>query len=81
MEWATTATLVRDNEPVLTVVHQPLESATYTAVRGRGAHLDGRQCLATQDPTTDTDCSERQVRDIEIYGYREGSAQRGSDHV
>lgn len=41
-DWGVTATLVRDNEPVLTVVGLPLESSTYTAIRGWGAHLNGR---------------------------------------
>lgn len=41
-EWAVTATLVRDNQPVLTVVHLPLTAETYTALAGAGAHLDGR---------------------------------------
>ncbi|MFJ3497665.1 inositol monophosphatase family protein [Streptomyces sp. NPDC086091] len=41
-EWAVTATLVRDNLPVLTVVHAPLTGETYTALSGGGAHLDGR---------------------------------------
>ncbi|MEV6061590.1 inositol monophosphatase family protein [Nocardia asteroides] len=41
-DWAVTATLVRDNEPVLTVVHLPLTGQTYTARAGAGAHLDGR---------------------------------------
>ncbi|MFQ6392154.1 inositol monophosphatase family protein [Nocardia sp. KC 131] len=41
-EWAVTATLVRDNQPVLTAVHLPLTSETYTALAGGGAHLDGR---------------------------------------
>ncbi|WP_375385163.1 inositol monophosphatase family protein [uncultured Microbacterium sp.] len=41
-EWAVTATLVRDNEPVLAVVALPGGSATYTAVRGGGAFLNGR---------------------------------------
>lgn len=41
-EWATTATLVRDNEAVLAVVYLPLEDATYTAVRGAGAFLNGK---------------------------------------
>lgn len=42
LEWAVTATLVRDNQPVLTVVHLPLTGETYTALAGAGAHLDGR---------------------------------------
>ncbi|MFF8511866.1 inositol monophosphatase family protein [Streptomyces sp. NPDC015492] len=41
-EWAVTATLVRDNRPVLTAVHLPLTGQTYTALAGEGAHLDGR---------------------------------------
>ncbi|MFF2392200.1 inositol monophosphatase family protein [Nocardia sp. NPDC058114] len=41
-EWAVTATLVRDNRPVLTVVHLPLTGQTYTALTGAGAYLDGR---------------------------------------
>ncbi|HEY3480039.1 MAG TPA: 3'(2'),5'-bisphosphate nucleotidase CysQ [Streptomyces sp.] len=41
-EWAVTATLVRDNQPVLTAVHLPLTGETYTARTGAGAHLDGR---------------------------------------
>ncbi|ACU70987.1 Inositol-phosphate phosphatase [Catenulispora acidiphila DSM 44928] len=41
-EWAVTATLVRDNEPVLTAVHLPLTGQTYTATAGGGAHLDGQ---------------------------------------
>ena len=36
-EWAITATLVRHNQPVLTVVHLPLEAVTYSAARGQGA--------------------------------------------
>lgn len=42
-EWAVTATLVRDNVPVLTVVHLPVPDITYTAVLGGGSHCDGRQ--------------------------------------
>ncbi|KIZ19811.1 3'(2'),5'-bisphosphate nucleotidase CysQ [Streptomyces natalensis] len=41
-DWAVTATLVRDNQPVLIVVHLPLTGETYTALAGAGAHLDGR---------------------------------------
>ena len=40
-EWAVTATLVRDNTPVLTVVHLPLTGDTYTALAGHGARLNG----------------------------------------
>lgn len=41
-EWAVTATLVRENQPVLTVVHLPLTGETYAGLTGAGAHLDGR---------------------------------------
>lgn len=41
-DWAVTATLVRDNRPVLTVVHLPLTGDTYTAVAGGGARLNDR---------------------------------------
>ncbi|MER5889147.1 3'(2'),5'-bisphosphate nucleotidase CysQ [Streptomyces sp. NPDC001941] len=41
-DWAVTATLVRDNLPVLTAVHLPLTGETYTALTGGGAFLDGR---------------------------------------
>lgn len=49
-EWATTATLIRDNTPVLTVVHDPLWRDTYTAVRGHGSHLNG-QAIRTSAKT------------------------------
>ncbi|MER5637213.1 inositol monophosphatase family protein [Kitasatospora sp. NPDC002227] len=39
--WAVTATLLQDGEPVLAVIHAPLEGHTYTAVRGGGARLNG----------------------------------------
>ncbi|GAA1905938.1 inositol monophosphatase family protein [Streptantibioticus ferralitis] len=39
--WCVTATLVRDNVPVVTAVSQPTTGNLYTAVRGGGAHLDG----------------------------------------
>lgn len=38
----TTATLVSDNRPVLTVIHLPLTGDTYTAVAGGGARLNDR---------------------------------------
>lgn len=50
-EWAVTATLVRDNRPVLTAVHLPMTGETYTALTGAGAHLDGRPLDVA--PTTD----------------------------
>jgi myo-inositol-1(or 4)-monophosphatase len=39
-DWSVTATLVRDNEPVLTVVDEPLTSRVYTALRGGGAFMN-----------------------------------------
>ncbi|WP_329343775.1 3'(2'),5'-bisphosphate nucleotidase CysQ [Streptomyces sp. NBC_00663] len=50
-EWAVTATLVRDNQPVLTAVYLPLTGETYTALVGAGAHLDGRPLHVS--PTAD----------------------------
>jgi myo-inositol-1(or 4)-monophosphatase len=47
-EWAVTATLVRENQPVLTAVHLPLTGETYTALTGAGAHLDGRSLHVSQ---------------------------------
>ena len=41
-EWAVTVALVRDGEPVLAVVRQPIGDLTCTALRGAGAHLNGR---------------------------------------
>jgi myo-inositol-1(or 4)-monophosphatase len=38
-EWAVTITLLRDGEPQLTVVRQPIGDLTYTAVRGAGAFV------------------------------------------
>lgn len=42
-DWAVTATLVRDNQPVLTVVHLPLTGDTYAAVAGGGSRLNGQR--------------------------------------
>jgi myo-inositol-1(or 4)-monophosphatase len=41
-EWGVTATLLRDGVPVLTAVREPAIDRTTTAVRGDGAHRDGR---------------------------------------
>jgi myo-inositol-1(or 4)-monophosphatase len=46
-EWGVTATLVRDNVPVLTAVHLPLYAQTYTALRGGGAWLNGKRLQAS----------------------------------
>jgi myo-inositol-1(or 4)-monophosphatase len=46
-DWGVTATLVRDNEPVLTVVHLPLTGTTYTATAGGGAFRDGEPIRAS----------------------------------
>jgi myo-inositol-1(or 4)-monophosphatase len=50
-EWAVTATLVRDSEPVLTAMHQPIGNLTYTARRGGGAWCNGRrlQCSSKSE--------------------------------
>ncbi|WP_223622450.1 inositol monophosphatase family protein [Microbacterium sp. EST19A] len=46
--WAVTATLVRDDVPVLTAVHIPLAGETYTAAQGGGAFLDGAPLSVSQ---------------------------------
>lgn len=46
-EWCVTATLLRDGVPVLTAVHQPVGDVTHTAVRGAGAHRNGRPLRAS----------------------------------
>lgn len=52
-EWAVTVTLVRDDVPVLTVVHLPLVGAsgtTYTALAGAGAFRDGERLHVSDKP-------------------------------
>ncbi len=39
-QWGVTATLVRDNIPVLTVAYLPLADETFTAIKGGGAYRD-----------------------------------------
>lgn len=46
-DWGVTATLVRDNTPVLTAVYLPMTGNTYTAIRGGGAYLDGVRLQAS----------------------------------
>jgi myo-inositol-1(or 4)-monophosphatase len=41
-QWSVTVALVRDNAPVLAVVHEPVPGRTWTAVRGGGAFLNGQ---------------------------------------
>ena len=41
-EWAVTVALMRDGQPVLAVVRQPVGDLTYTSVSGRGAHRNGQ---------------------------------------
>jgi myo-inositol-1(or 4)-monophosphatase len=41
-DWGVTATLVRDNQAVLTVVDEPLAARVYTAQVGYGAFLNGQ---------------------------------------
>jgi len=40
-EWAVSVALVRNGQPVLAVVRQPVGDLTYTALRGGGAYLNG----------------------------------------
>ncbi|MEK6419014.1 MAG: inositol monophosphatase family protein [Burkholderia gladioli] len=41
-EWGVSATLIRDNVPVLTAIHEPVAGRLYTAVRDSGvAYVDG----------------------------------------
>lgn len=40
-EWCVSVTLVRENQPVLAVVYQPVGNLTYTALRGGGVFLNG----------------------------------------
>jgi myo-inositol-1(or 4)-monophosphatase len=46
-DWGVTATLVRDNVPVLTAVYLPVSGDIYTAVHGGGAWLNGRRLHAS----------------------------------
>lgn len=46
-EWAVTVALIRNGEPVLAVVRQPVGDLTYTATTGGGAHLNGKPLAAS----------------------------------
>jgi myo-inositol-1(or 4)-monophosphatase len=50
-DWCVSATLVRDNRPVLTAVNVPLADTTYAAVKGGGAYQDGARLQASSKST------------------------------
>lgn len=52
-QWCVSITLVRDHEPVATVLHSLVLNETYTAEKGRGAFRDGEPIT----PSTKTDLS------------------------
>jgi myo-inositol-1(or 4)-monophosphatase len=52
-EWCVTVTLMRDGQPELAVVRQPVGDLTYTAVRGAGAHLNGQRLHASAKTSLD----------------------------
>jgi myo-inositol-1(or 4)-monophosphatase len=47
-EWGVSVALVRDGEPVLAVLRQPVGDLTYTAVRGGGARVNGVALRASE---------------------------------
>src|SRR5437763_1008472 len=71
-EWAVTATLVRENQPVLTAVHLPLTGETYTALTGAGAHLCAR------DPASAERGRRPDRRLLAVRRRPRGSASRGA---
>lgn len=46
--WAVTATLIRDDEPVLTAVNVPLTGETYSAARGHGTFVNGERLKVSE---------------------------------
>jgi myo-inositol-1(or 4)-monophosphatase len=52
-EWAVTVTLLRDGQPMLTVVRQPEGDRTYTATHGGGAHLNGQRLQVSAKTSLD----------------------------
>lgn len=50
-DWGVTATLVRDNTPVLTAIYLPMNGDTYSAVRGGGAWHNAKR-LSTSNKTS-----------------------------
>jgi myo-inositol-1(or 4)-monophosphatase len=49
--------LVADGRPVVGVVHAPMLGDTYTAVRGGGAHRDGRRLAVSDRPPEQAICA------------------------
>ena len=56
-DWGVTATLLRDNQPVLTAVYLPLSDTTYSAVQGAGAYENGMRLA----PSAKTELSSAMV--------------------
>jgi myo-inositol-1(or 4)-monophosphatase len=55
VDWCVTATLLRDNRPVLTAINVPLTHTTYAAVKGGGAFHEGtRLQVSTKSALADT---------------------------
>ncbi|HEY1818933.1 MAG TPA: inositol monophosphatase family protein [Trebonia sp.] len=52
-EWAVTVALMRDGQPVLAVVRQPVGDLTYTAAQGTGAHLNGQRLRTSAKTSLD----------------------------
>jgi myo-inositol-1(or 4)-monophosphatase len=52
-QWCVSIALIRDGQPVVAVLHNPLLKQTYTAVHGAGALLDGKPV----QPSAKTDLS------------------------
>lgn len=68
-DWGVTATLVRDNQPVLAAVYLPLTEDLYTAVRGAGAFGNGEPISV----------GVKQKLDATITGTGQASPREGDD--
>lgn len=70
-DWAVTLTLLRDRQPVLAVVHQPVPDLTWTAVRGAGASRNGEPLKVGAKPRLDAAIAatgQAEVGQLETYG-------------
>jgi myo-inositol-1(or 4)-monophosphatase len=52
-EWGVTVALLRDSQPVLAVVRQPVGDLTYTGIRGTGAYLNGQRLRTSAKTSLD----------------------------